>query len=201
MRGEPVDETTRQAWPFLISTNATSGFVTIVAPQFMMAMGNTDLLRLVTDGEVTPNEAVYVRTIMGERDDAIIVAYRIVPAAGELLHRPDDILYDHQGRRILLIEGAVIPAHPAFMTQLVFTANDFAQVRVAYEAAFRALWEAPVALAIQPSSAFPLDGRTAPLRHLYQPALLLPSLEQTPATSLDTPLPAPDTTQPTLRKS
>src|SRR5579863_680833 len=113
-----ASKTALQAWPFLISTDATSGFVTVVAPQFMLESDTAELLRLVTDGDITPEDAVNVRALLGSPQGTLLIAYRITVAPGALLDRPDEALYDHQGRRILLIEGMVVAAQSNALGQL-----------------------------------------------------------------------------------
>ncbi|MBA3823410.1 MAG: hypothetical protein H0X24_05805 [Ktedonobacterales bacterium] len=155
-----VSRTTFQAWPFLISTDATSGFATIVAPAFMVAAGTADLLRTVTDGDVTPADAVNVRAITGGPVGSLLIAYRISVAPGTLLDSADEVLLDRQGRRILLIEGVVVEGRLRDLDALAMTAEDFEQVRAAYHAAFRAMWVAGDILPTQSSQAFPLGQRT-----------------------------------------
>ena len=169
-----VSRTTFQAWPFLISTDATSGFATIVAPDFMLAAGTADLLRTVTDGEETPNDAVYVRAVTGGPVGSLLVAYRISAAPGALLDRTDDILLDRQGRRILLIEGIVVTARLMDITALAVSAEDFAQVRAAYHDAFRAMWTAGDVLPTRGSRSFALSG-AAPLRIIRKSHIMLPT--------------------------
>jgi len=146
--------TTIRAWPFLVSTDATHGFTTIVAPQFMVDAGVADMLRNVTDGEVTPEGMVNLLPVTGLPTGAVLIAYRISVAPGTLIDSADEILYDHQGRRILLVEGLVVEAYDA--VDLAITEADFAQVRAACRAAFRKLWAANDELPVQSSTAFGL---------------------------------------------
>jgi hypothetical protein len=181
-----ASKTALQAWPFLISTDATSGFVTIAAPQFMLTPDSTEWLRLVTDGEVTPDDAVNVRAIFGSTTGPLLLAYRIAVAPGAMLDRADEILYDQQGRRILLIEGVVIPTKTVTLNQFTMTAEDFDAVRAAYLAAFRALWQAQDRLPTQPTQAFPLGNQGQPLRVIPKSAVTLP-LTPTQSTRDDAP--------------
>jgi len=184
-----VSRTTFQAWPFLISTDATSGFATIVAPAFMVAAGTADLLRSVTDGDVTPADAVNVRAITGGPVGALLIAYRISVAPGALLDQPDEILLDRQGRRILMIEGVVVAGRLRDLDALAISAADFTQVRAAYQDAFRARWAAGDGLPTHPSQAFPLGkGDGTPLAVIRKPHITLPP---TPNDEMRHPPPAP----------
>jgi hypothetical protein len=169
-----VSRTTLQAWPFLISTDATSGFSTIVAPEFMVAAGTADLLRVVTDGDVTPDDSVNVRAITGGAIGSLLIAYRISVAPGTLLDRDDEILLDRQGRRILLIEGVVVEGRARDLGALTPSAADFAQVRAAYDAAFRAMWAAGDVLPTRPTRSFVLGGDT-PLAVIRKTSITLPA--------------------------
>ena len=168
-----VSRTTFQAWPFLISTDATSGFSTIVAPAFMVAAGTADLLRTVTDGEVTSADAVNVRAITGSPVGSLLIAYRISVAPGSLLDSAEEILLDRQGRRILLIEGVVVEGRLRDIDALAIGAEDFAQVRAAYHDAFRAMWGAGDVLPTRASQAFTL-GSGAQLRIIRKSHIALP---------------------------
>jgi hypothetical protein len=157
--------TTIRAWPFLVSTDATHGFVTILAPQFLVAAGVADVLRRVTEGDVTPNGAVNLLPVTGLPTGAVLIAYRIAVAPGALIDSPDEILYDRQGRRILLVEGLVVEALDA--AELAVSEDDFAQVRQAYRTAFQRVWETnPELPPVAPSLAFALAGGAplAPIR-------------------------------------
>ncbi len=144
--------TTIRAWPFLVSTDATHGFTTVVAPQFMVEAGVADVLRNVTDGEVTPPGMAYLLPVTGLPTGALLIAYRISVAPGALVDSQDEILYDYQGRRILLVEGMVVEALDG--ADLALTEEDFRQAREACRAAFRRLWAANDELPVQPSTAF-----------------------------------------------
>lgn len=170
--------TTIRAWPFLVSTDATHGFVTILAPQFLVDAGVADVLRRVTEGEVTPEGEVNLLPVTGLPIDGggVVIAYRIAVAPGALINSPDDILYDRQGRRILLVEGLVVEALDA--AELAVSEDDFAQVRQAYRAAFQRVWDTnPELPPVAPSLAFALAGgapltpiRRAPIRFGKPPA-------------------------------
>jgi hypothetical protein len=168
-----VSRTTFQAWPFLISTDATSGFSTIVAPAFMVSAGTADVLRTVTDGDETPEDAVYVRAITGGPVGSLLIAYRISAAPGSLLDRPDEVLLDRQGRRILLIEGVVVEGRLRDLDALAMSVEDFAQVRGAYHDAFRSMWAAGDVLPTRATSAFALGGGTR-LRIIRKSHIALP---------------------------
>jgi hypothetical protein len=106
----------------------------------------------------------------------VVIAYRIAVAPGTLIDSPDEILYDRQGRRILLVEGLVVEALDA--AELAVSEDDFAQVRRAYRTAFQRVWATnPELPPVAPSLAFALAGgaplapiRRAPIRFGMPPA-------------------------------
>ncbi len=182
--------TTIRAWPFLVSTNATQGFVTILAPQFLVEAGVADLLRRVTDGEVTPEGAVNLLAVTGLPTGALVLAYRISVAPGALIDSPDEILFDRQGRRILLVEGVVVEATSAI--DLTIGEADFAAVRVAYRPAFRRVWEANDEVPVQASLAIGLAAQGAALVPIRKPAIHLTGVPARLPQRAASPNPTPD---------
>lgn len=155
--------TTTQAWPFLVTNTRTRDSVTVVAPD---RLAQPDLLREVVHEAPLDAEAVQALPVSDGRGTQITIVYRMVSAPGALVDDADPVLLDRNGRRIRLIEGLVISGHgPVRVTEA-----DFAQVRQAYHAPFRQLWEADErASEPVPAPAFPLSvANDPPLRVIQE---------------------------------
>ncbi len=155
---------TAPAWPFLVSTNATNGFTTIVTPPFLYDQNATDLLLTVTDGTVTPDGFINLRLITAGHLGTMVVAYRVVVAPGMLVGIAEEILLDHQGRRILLIEGIVVQIGASEAERMQITQEDFDLVRDACRDAFARAWQAETVLPPHPSEPIALTTQGAPMQ-------------------------------------
>jgi hypothetical protein len=182
------------AWPFLVSTNATNGFTTIVTPPFLYEQGATDLLLTVTDGVVTPDDSVNLRLVAAGRLGTMVVAYRVAVAPGALVGVTEEILLDHQGRRILLIEGIVMQIGAGDAESLQFTQEDFDLVRDACRDAFVRAWHAETVLPPRLSEAIALTARGAAMQIASRSRISLspaPRRTRSPARGDDSDPPVP----------
>jgi hypothetical protein len=133
----------------------------------------------VTDGEVTPDGMVNLLAVTGLPAGALVLAYRISVAPGALIDSPDEILYDRQGRRILLIEGVVVDAASA--AHLALSEADFVAVRAAYRPFFRRVWEAEDELPVQASQHIDLSAQSIALKTIHKPPVHLPGVPARPS--------------------
>lgn len=89
-----------KAWPFLVSRNRTSGYKVVVAPNFMVESGQSNLLANLVVGE--PTQKPVYREVNLPTLGSMSIVYRVVYARGN-----QALLDDEFGRPILWIEGLV----------------------------------------------------------------------------------------------
>jgi len=89
-----------KAWPFLVSRNRTSGYKVVVAPNFMVESGQSDLLANLVVGE--PTQKPLYREVNLPTLGSMSIVYRVVYAGSN-----GSLLNDEFGRPILWIEGFV----------------------------------------------------------------------------------------------
>lgn len=93
--------TNQEIWPFLISRNRKYDYRAVVAPDFMITQGISDLLSQFAGGD--PNQGPVFEHFQDPSGVAIYLAYRVTPALDEQALP----LLDGFGRQVFWVEGWV----------------------------------------------------------------------------------------------
>ncbi|PJE99532.1 hypothetical protein CUT44_03165 [Streptomyces carminius] len=101
-----------RVWPFVITRSVRTGFRIVVAPDFLLDVGQHHLLADVASGEVS-DEVVYLREYRDKGDDSLWLLYRIGYLRGADIGREEEYVL-HGSRRTPLIEGVVCRTRPDF---------------------------------------------------------------------------------------
>ncbi|TAE60619.1 MAG: hypothetical protein EAZ76_02495 [Nostocales cyanobacterium] len=99
-----------QAWPFLVSRNLYVDYRTIVAPDFICSAKIANLLAQAADGEIIPENTVYLRKILNSQVGNLTLVFRVFHPTKADIQQGDikEKIKDGFGREICFIEGLVI---------------------------------------------------------------------------------------------
>jgi tetratricopeptide (TPR) repeat protein len=132
-----------EAWPFLVSRNATFDYRVVVAPQYMIDNKASSLLAKAAGGDVTKPMSAICREVSHpnpEVGDSTLI-FRIVEANNEHIGlEGNEALKDHYGRTIRLIEGFVVRRQLADSDEIVVTEDDLLDAHRSMQKDYQTFW-------------------------------------------------------------
>lgn len=139
-----------RAWPFLVSRNRNVDYTTVVAPQFMVNQGITNLLADAAGGKVDEANRGKYREIRGSKVGDLTLVFHVIQA--EKRHvglEGDEPLRDQSGRPIRLIEGIVLRG---LMPGIEVSNSDIQVAHEMVKGAYKEFWNSTSSIFTEKSS-------------------------------------------------
>lgn len=145
-----------QVWPFLISRNRYLDYRTVVAPDFICNVKNSNLLARVAEGELTEKGKGFIRHIKGSKVGNFTIAFRVIKALEQDIDitKGSNSLKDQFGREIYIFEGIVTKE---IIKDLAINEDHFQKIHQRLISRYAEFWSLVEPAPAVPSHEFSLD--------------------------------------------